>query len=146
MRPHGGRIETRHTAQRLGIPLLGALLGALLWLAPACAGSTSTGPGQRETLLQKVERTGNVSVLVRLEVPFTPEGRLDSRGVRRQRVAIRRTQSELRSSLRPHGVRVVARPASAPILALVVDRAALRELLRSPLVRRVQENRPEPPG
>jgi hypothetical protein len=145
MPPHGGRIDTRRTS-RLGVTLLGALLGALLWLAPACADSTSTSPGQRETLLQKVERTGTVSVLVRLEVPFTPEGRLDSQGVRRQRAAIRRVQSELRSSLRPFGARVTARPASAPVLALVVDRAALRELLRSPLVRRVQENKPEPPG
>lgn len=127
------------------------LLVALLWPVAGCAetggesASEGTGPMQGSALLQRVEQDAVLAVIVRLAIPFAPEGTLDAKDVRRQRAAIRRAQATLLASLEPFAVRVTARYTSSPLIALVVDRKALRYLLRSPLVRTVQENRPDPP-
>jgi hypothetical protein len=111
----------------------------LLSLMCACA-DASTG----ET--SKSQTTRPRAVVVRLAIPFVPEATLSPASVRRQRAAIRRAQAGLLESLQPFDVRVTARYTTSPLIALVVDAAALKSLRRSPLVRKVQENRTEPPS
>jgi subtilisin family serine protease len=79
----------------------------------------------------------SVRVLVELDVPFAPEGRLPATQRGWQRSAIASAQAGLAASLagRPH--RVVRGFRTLPGAALEVGAAALDDLARSPLVLRV---------
>lgn len=138
-RPNDRRAERRLAALALAAVAASLVLGA-------CANAQPAAPDRGRTLLEKVERRGSLAVIVRLAVPFRPEGTLGEAEARRQRAAIRDAQHELVTALDRFDARVATRFATVPLLALVVDEAALRFLLRSPLVRSVQENRPELPS
>jgi hypothetical protein len=65
--------------------------------------------------------------------------------VQRQRKAIADAQARLIAELPSAGARVTTRFATTPLIALVVDEAALRQLLASSRVRRIQADTPQPP-
>jgi hypothetical protein len=97
-------------------------------------------------LLRTVRQRKSAPIIVTLAVEFTPEGDLTSAAaVQRQRKAIADAQARLIAELPSAGARVTTRFATTPLIALVVDEAALRQLLASSRVRRIQADTPQPP-
>jgi hypothetical protein len=128
-------------------------LAALVALAGACAegGGASPGPaassaGPYARLLKAARTEGSVLVIVDLAIPFTPEANLSPAAVGRQRQAIAQAQDGLLQALSGHRVMTSARYDRLPQIALRVDEPALRILIASPLVRRIQANVPVPPA
>lgn len=118
---------------------------------PAPTGNAGCSPAELAraadcaTLVRAVRQRRSVAVIVTLSVAFTPEGDLDAAAVRGQRKAIEDAQSQLIAELAPAGARVTTRFTTTPLIALVVDEAALRQLLASPRVLRIQADAPQPP-
>ena len=79
-------------------------------------------------------------------MPFTPEANLSPEAIGRQREAIARAQDDLLRALSGHRVTISARYDRLPLIALRVDEPALRVLISSPLVRKIQANLPVPPA
>lgn len=84
-------------------------------------------------------------VVVELDVPYRPEAELEPDDAAAQRAAIAEAQEAVLAELGDHG-QAAGRPGRLPQLALRVDEEGLRKLARSPLVRRVESNEPEPPA
>lgn len=83
----------------------------------------------------------SVRVLVRLNVPFTPEGRLASvQQVRDQRQAVSHLQEGVLRRLEGENVRPHARYRFIPYMALVVDATALSRLASLPEVADIEED------
>jgi hypothetical protein len=128
-------------------------VAALLALAGGCGeggGATSspadTGTGTYAGLLTTARTEGSLLVIVDLAIPFTPEANLSPEAVGRQRGAIARAQDDLLRALSGHRGITSARYDHLPQIALRVDEPALRILIASPLVRRIQANVPVPPA
>lgn len=111
-----------------------------------CSPAESARAADCEALLRAVRQRRSAAVIVTLSVAFTPEGDLDAAAVQRQRRAIADAQSQLIAELPPAGARITTRFASTPLIALVVDEAALRQLLASSRVLRIQADTPQPPS
>jgi hypothetical protein len=128
-------------------------LAALVALAGGCGegGGASPWPADSGTgpyagLLTTARTEGSVLVIVDLAIPFTPEANLSPEAVGRQRQAIARAQDDLLRALSGHSVTTSARYDRLPQIALRVDEPALRILIASPLVRRIQANVPVAPA
>lgn len=92
-------------------------------------------------LLEKAEREGTVSVIVTLDIPYTPEGHLsDQQAIEEQRTHIAAAQDELMESLEGFNAEETTRYERLRQIVITVDRAALKELGRSPLVDSIAEN------
>ncbi|HEX6898277.1 MAG TPA: S8 family serine peptidase [Thermoanaerobaculia bacterium] len=91
-------------------------------------------------LREKAAREGVVRVLVRLNLPFTPEGGLASVQVRDQRQAVARLQDTVLQRLAGANARPHARYRFIPYMALAVDAPALDRLARLPEVAAVEED------
>ncbi len=97
-------------------------------------------------LLAKARDEGAVRILVRLNVPFVPEGFTGSETrALSQREAIRRSQDETLAALAKSGARLVARYQFIPYLALEADASALVALRGSPSVVAIEEDIPMSP-
>lgn len=96
-------------------------------------------------LMQKAERDGAVRVIVGVQSPFTPEGRLDRAAAALQRVAIAQAQEAALDRLAGLPVDGVRRFTSIPFFAARVGRAALARLAGMPEVSSIQEDVAEPP-
>jgi hypothetical protein len=86
-----------------------------------------------------------VLVVVELAVPYRPEAELGPDAIAAQRAAIAGAQEAVLGELGEHGT-PAGRPERLPQLAVRVDEEGLAILSRSPRVRRVEGNEPEPPG
>jgi len=93
-----------------------------------------------EDLLARAKENGSVQLVVRLCVPFRPEGELSDRDARRQRAAIARAQDALLKELRGARVSNVKRYEYTPFVALTADAQALRRLRASRTVADVTED------
>lgn len=93
-----------------------------------------------EALLVRTKETGTVQVIVRLCVPFRPEGELSAAAARRQRADIARSQDALLRELRGARASNVKRYESTPFIALAVDAESLRRLRSSRSVADVTED------
>lgn len=92
-------------------------------------------------MLSRVPPGGSLRVIVTLSGSFVPEGNLPDEPSRRsQRRDISAAQTAVLAELSAFEVRNVRRFVYTPQLALTVDAAALRELLRSPRVAAVAED------
>ncbi|TDD19419.1 hypothetical protein E1218_24145 [Kribbella turkmenica] len=114
-----------------------------LLAAAACTpdGGSLPAPTPQENLLSRVPPGGTLPVIVTLEGRFVPEGQLPDEAARgEQRKAISAAQTAVLAELEGFGVTKVRRFAYVPQLALVVDAAALRQLLGSPRVAAVQQD------
>jgi hypothetical protein len=110
--------------------------------AKACAasGAASMSTDKFEELSARARARGSVSVVVKLCVPFRPEGELSDADARRQRAAIARAQDALLKELRGARVANVKRYEYTPFIALEVDAGALRRLRSSASVAEVTED------
>jgi len=100
-----------------------------------------------QALGEKAERAGNVRVIVRLSVPFTPEGRLaNEQSVTSQRHAIDAAQDSALRKLEGTRATVHARFELIPFLGLEVDSEALKALASLPEVIGIEEDVAEPPA
>ncbi len=92
-------------------------------------------------LLKEAKREGTVSVIVTLDIRFTPEGELEDQDeVDDQRARIAQAQNELMESLKDFNAEEDIRYERLRQMVLTVDHDALLELAQSPLVASVQEN------
>ncbi|MET0646342.1 MAG: hypothetical protein ABW208_06950 [Pyrinomonadaceae bacterium] len=93
-----------------------------------------------DALMRGALKAGSVAVVVKLCVPFRPEGELSDEAARLQRAAIARAQDTLLEELRRERVGALKRFATTPYLALHVDARALLRLRSSPSVADVTED------
>jgi subtilisin len=102
-------------------------------------------PPRLAAMLQKAERDGAIRVIVGVESPFTPEGRLDLPAAAMQRAAISLAQDGVLNRLAGVQVDVVRRFTSIPFFAARVGRPALEQLAAMPDVTSLHEDLPERP-
>ena len=144
------RVRSMNTVARC-YPLRSTLLILLLLVTLlAHRGSSASGaqaiPSWTErpdyrALLARVEATGPTRVIVGLDVPFQPEGRLPNpRAVQAQRDAIARAQTALLNKASLRAVRGVKRFKYIPFIALQADAATLAALAADPDVTSVAED------
>jgi hypothetical protein len=93
-----------------------------------------------EALLVRTRESGSVQVVVRLCVPFRPEGELSDAAARRQRADIARAQDSLLKELRGARISNVKRYEYTPFVALAVDAEALLRIRSSRSVADVSED------
>ncbi len=97
-------------------------------------------------LLDIVQRSGHVRLIVGVSSGFRPEGELSSdQQVEAQRAAIAQSQNDLISALSAYDVSITAQYEVIPYIALQADEAALRYLISSPDVTSIKEDKPVPP-
>jgi hypothetical protein len=101
-------------------------LFAAVVLSVACAAQVNSGASLPAELLARAEREETVRVIV--ELTAEPE-------------KIQATQDLVLEAIAGTRYRVTRRYEAVPLLALEVSAEALRRLARSPVVRRIQEDR-----
>lgn len=108
--------------------------------AAASGDTTGMNADTFDALMRRARAAGAVAVVVRLCVPFRPEGELSDEAARLQRAAIARAQDALLKELRRVRVNSVKRFEYTPFLALTVGAEALLRLRSSPSVAGVTED------
>ncbi len=92
-------------------------------------------------LLSKAQSQGSVRVIVKLKMPFTPEGELSSPSqVASQRAQIKSAQTELLNSLSNYNIKGVKRFETIPYISMEVDAQTLCVSVSHPLVESIHEN------
>jgi subtilisin family serine protease len=118
------------------------ILAALTALLALGAAEAQARPQIPPGLADRASREGAVRIIVQLDVPVLPEGRLPAARSRRlQRERIAAAQEELRAELAGTVHRTARRFRSIGFAALEVGAEALSRLERSPRVVAVQEDR-----
>jgi hypothetical protein len=98
-------------------------------------------------LLSKAQTTGSLPVIVRLNIPFVPEGRLaTAQEAVNQQGQIAKMQDQLCTALSKYNVQGIKRFKYTPYIAMEVDLPALKALISNPLVLSIQEDVPVPPA
>lgn len=98
------------------------------------------------TLLNLVNKEGKVPIIIRLDVPFTPEGLLTKQEIQRQRQKIQKAQNNLLSVLALQNVTAIKRYQYIPFLAMHVNSATLTLLKTSQYVLNVVKDKAQPPS
>jgi subtilisin len=134
---------------RHGVFSAAVLAAASLWPfppSPAPAASPQLSRVVPAAVAQRARTSGTVRVIVRLDVPFRPEGLLPSPGaIVAQRTAIAATQTAVLGAVLPPDPASVKRFRAAPYLAIEADAALLEQLERLPQVSAVEEDVAHPP-
>jgi Tol biopolymer transport system component len=115
------------------------------------------GPAAPTAAAERPEATAGVSVaattgegrrrvLIRLRVPFRPEGRLPETARARQRARIAGAQDRLAGRLADRGTGRLRRFRTVPVVAAELDPAAVAELRRDPAVAAVHPDVAVPPA
>ena len=103
---------------------------------------TANVTGNFKLLMEKANKEGTVSVIVRLNIPFTAEGNMKNPlSISGQRQSINQTQNLLLGNLSLYHIDHVKRFASIPYMAMRVDNATLQSLNSSLLVSGIYEDR-----
>jgi len=97
-------------------------------------------------LLSKAQAAGSVHVIVRLNIPFVPDGQLSATEATDQQAQISRMQDQLCKALSNYNVTGIKRFKYTPYIALEVDSAALKALMANSLVASIGEDVPVPPA
>lgn len=98
----------------------------------------------REGLRKAVQEEGSVRVIVRLDVPFEVEERLDPIAKQNQRQRIDTAQNAVLAEISDHATSVW-QSRYTPVLAVEVDGEGLERLFESDVVKKVQEDVAEEP-
>jgi subtilisin len=93
-----------------------------------------------ERLVQRVQASGRVRVIVGVAAAFTPEGELPDNSIAAQREGISLAQSQVISLVPPSLRQSVRRYDTIPYIALEVDAATLGTLRGSPSVTTIEED------
>jgi len=93
-------------------------------------------------LWQKAQEKGLVRVIIDLDVPVQPESKLTEEGKNAQRRAIETAQKQLLAELAGTRHEADRRLITVPAVGLTVGVDALSVLDRSPLVKKVSEDKP----
>jgi len=97
-------------------------------------------------LISKAQAAGSVRVIVKLNMPFVPEGQLSTpREAIDQQVQISVMQDQLCEALSTYSVKGIKRFKYIPYIAMEVDSIALKVLISNPLVKSFEEDAPVPP-
>ena len=95
-----------------------------------------------KSLMDKANKEGKVRVIVRLNLPFSPEGILKNDAHRmNQQQSINHTQDSIERSLSHNNVYHVKRFKHVPFMAMQLDPTALRSLNSSRLISGIYEDR-----
>ena len=146
--------DRNHGAISISRRLIFAALLAVTLLGPsATSGSpafAAENAAQRKFDLQFLQPTaqaqGTLRVLVSLQVPMQPEGRLRSLAqVTQQRQRIANALQTLSRQVTPAHAQVLRKFKFVPVMAMEVDEAGLAELAANPMVAHIQEDKPVPP-
>jgi subtilisin len=135
----GGAADIRISPSTLTFNVAGDALDA-----SADEPDPGTGPVNVAGLLARAERTGKIRVLVRLDIPFVPEGRLDVGGAERQRSAMATRADEVLQTLGLPAERMT-RFETIPFVAMEVSAAELARLASISAVVGIEEDIPLPP-
>jgi subtilisin len=102
----------------------------------------TNGTNNFKLLMEKANKEGKVSVIVRLNLPFLAEGKMrNPSSISGQRQSIYQTQNLLLGKLFSYNIDHVKRFASIPFIAMRVDNATLKNLNSSLLVSGIYEDR-----
>jgi subtilisin len=97
-------------------------------------------------LMEKANKEGKVSVIIKLNLPFLAEGKMrNPLSISNQRQSINQTQNLLLGKLSSYNIDHVKRFTSIPFIAMRVDNATLQRLNSSLLVSGIYEDRLERP-
>jgi subtilisin family serine protease len=108
--------------------------------------SISTKDHQVAALLDKAQQGGTVRVIVTLNMPFKPEGALQTpASILAQRNGIAKAQEAISQSLDSPNSIVLWNFKHAPLMVIKVDAAGMTELASDPKVSWIEEDRPSPP-
>jgi subtilisin len=118
---------------------------SLGFLHPQINGTTNA-TSNFKSLMGKADKEGKISVIIRLNLPFTPEGNMrNPLSISSQRQSINQTQNLLLGKLLSYNIDNVKRFASIPFIAMRVDAATLQSLNSSLLVSAIYEDKLERP-
>jgi len=99
-----------------------------------------------DSLIAKAQSTGSVMVIVRLNVPFQPEGSIwREEGINAQRKAIEMAHESVLETLSGLNVSNIKRYSYVPYIALQVDSSALEAMRSNPNIASIIEDVPVPP-
>jgi subtilisin family serine protease len=96
--------------------------------------------GGYESLVSKIASDGKIRILVNLNVPFKPMGRIHGADAESQMENISVAQNSLLESLAGHDLTGVHKYKYIPVIAVIVDRETLGSILSSSLVSSVEED------
>jgi len=130
--------------------LLLASAAGMLGASPSAHALTSAvsvqGQAAWARLQSRAQERGRLRVLVTLQVPVQPEGRLRTQvQAQQQRRRIAEAQRALSREIDPAHARVLRQSRLMPVMLVEVDQAGLAELAANPLIAHVQEDKPVPP-
>ena len=97
-------------------------------------------------LIERIEQTGELRVVIKLKVAYSPEKNLkNEKAIRSQRSAIEAVQNKIGKELLERKSKVIRKYRTIPYIAASVNRSALDHLLASPDVESVEEDVAVPP-
>jgi subtilisin len=91
-----------------------------------------------DSLIEEVQQTGRVKVIVGVNTAFTPEGSLSEFGKQRQREGIEDAQDDVLQKLSSFYTRNIKRFETIPFFAVEVDQAGLEMLRKDPMVTSIE--------
>ena len=138
-------IQTARTARRLVVLASAAMLGTLL-VGPPRAQAQPAPTAALDRVAEKVAARGSLRVIVQVDVPAIPEGRMTRLAANSQRAAIRAAQTAaVTDLLSGTGAKVHAIFDNVPHLAAEVDVNTFARLRASGRVRNIEEDVASPP-
>lgn len=125
---------------------------AFAFIALAAPGVKSSAEGQdipkgSGKLMDKAVAHGSVRIIVHLDAPFQPEGKLSGpTAVKSQQAGISRMQKKLHDAVSKHQVKGIKKFKHIPFITMEADAKALEALMASSLVKSIEEDVPVPPA
>jgi subtilisin len=122
---------------------------ALSWAAGTANSRAAGESGATErysALIARAGSIGTVRLMLTLNMPFTPEGRLSASQKQSQRASIKRAQNALLSRLQGMKYDLIATYDLFPVVALNADQTTLIFLANAPEVQHIQEDIPSDPA
>lgn len=144
----GITIQSESILQKWSYPLWIIVFTLVVLFSP---GQASVVEGQNTSkvsnaLFKKVQSSGSVRVIVKLNTSFQPESQLSGTpAVVNQQGRISKLQKQLHQSVSGHNVRGIKKFKHIPYTAMEVDETALSALIANPLVVSIEEDVPVPP-
>lgn len=97
-------------------------------------------------LLYKAQTAGSIRIIVRLNMPFIPEGQLSTnQETVKQQVRISNMQNQLCEAFSKYNAKEIKRFKYTPYIVIEVDSTALKVVISNPLVMSIEEDDIVPP-
>lgn len=113
---------------------------------PVSQNESSSSVKDYSLLLAVAQAKGSVRVLVKLNMPFVPDGQLSPKQSKEQQMRISEMQDRLFTVLVQDDVQGIKRFTYAPYMAMKVNAKALRVLISSSLVSSIEADSAVPPA